>query len=316
MITVGNINRYSSKEEVEKELIENRGWSFLKTYNCYSGECTGGNWWNSYSDGWKYIWKDFLLKVGLDVFENLPNVRPVHKINEYKSLHHLIYKYTLERGLVDSEVKEASPTLSLLDKYTIDDLFDEERLGDDVSQNPDIPSGLYRITPKQVLIDYVSKYSNTEDYYYKTASVREKFRIWDTKEKYGQLRVDFSGYTDKLQDICWSLEHISEYTCQKCGAQPKDSRGEHIIWQSKGYWIEQKCKRCAREECYIDRAADRKDTYLTHRTVGDAFEPVDKMMQVRWAKRCDRNKVTLRIYKSGEKDEHRTWNPWQMLAQD
>jgi len=76
---------------------------------------------------------------------------------------------------------------------------------------------------------------------------KKKFQILDTKEKYGTLRVSLSGYTEKMMDLEWALEHESRYICINCGKQPKDSKGHRFIWTSHG-WIMPFCKECARKD--------------------------------------------------------------------
>lgn len=88
---------------------------------------------------------------------------------------------------------------------------------------------------------------------------KKRFQIWDTKEKYGTLRVSLPGYTEEMGELVSSLRDTSRYTCISCGKQPKDSRGNRIIWTSKG-WICPYCKKCAKEHflIYFDRAYKEK----------------------------------------------------------
>lgn len=76
---------------------------------------------------------------------------------------------------------------------------------------------------------------------------KEKFAIWDSKEKYGTLRVSLSGYTEGMQEAETILHFMSSVTCQNCGKQPRDSKGNHLIWTTKG-WIINLCKDCLKEE--------------------------------------------------------------------
>lgn len=76
---------------------------------------------------------------------------------------------------------------------------------------------------------------------------KEKFAIWDSKEKYGTLRVSLSGYTEGMQEAETILHFMSSVTCQNCGKQPRDSKSNHLIWTTKG-WITNLCKDCLKEE--------------------------------------------------------------------
>lgn len=75
---------------------------------------------------------------------------------------------------------------------------------------------------------------------------KEKFAIYDTKEKYGTLRVSLSGYTEGMREAESVLHFMSSITCQHCGKQPRDSKGNHLIWTTKG-WITNLCKDCLKK---------------------------------------------------------------------
>lgn len=72
----------------------------------------------------------------------------------------------------------------------------------------------------------------------------EKNFYIESKEKFGMLRVIVSIPSEP--NLSFFIEVISEFTCKKCGKQPKNSRGEHIIWKSSK-WIQPFCKECARK---------------------------------------------------------------------
>lgn len=78
-------------------------------------------------------------------------------------------------------------------------------------------------------------------------TAKKGFAIYDTKEKYGTLRVSLSGYTDGMQEAESILHMLSSVTCQHCGKVPRDSKGNHIIWQTGG-WISNLCKDCFKKE--------------------------------------------------------------------
>jgi len=71
---------------------------------------------------------------------------------------------------------------------------------------------------------------------------KANFFITDTKEKYGELRIYCSGYSDKnLESIAgW----LSGFTCQYCGAEPRTEDGKRVIWTTGG-WITHLCRNCA-----------------------------------------------------------------------
>lgn len=76
---------------------------------------------------------------------------------------------------------------------------------------------------------------------------KKTFKVWDSKEKFGTLRVSLPGFTEEMEILNWSLQKTSKYTCMSCGKQPRNSRGKRIIWLSKG-WIAPYCKECAKKE--------------------------------------------------------------------
>lgn len=71
--------------------------------------------------------------------------------------------------------------------------------------------------------------------------------ILDTKEKFGSFRCYTSFGNEKIFELENKLEMISEWTCIRCGKQPKNSKGQHIIWRTTG-WICPYCKDCFRKE--------------------------------------------------------------------
>ena len=75
--------------------------------------------------------------------------------------------------------------------------------------------------------------------------MKKRFYFTEIKEKYGTLRI-YTSFTDTEENLESKTEMLSGWTCMKCGKQPKDSRGRHIIWRSCG-WIGNYCKDCAKE---------------------------------------------------------------------
>ena len=80
---------------------------------------------------------------------------------------------------------------------------------------------------------------------------QKQFRILDIKEKYGSLRIDTTLYSEKLSLATWKAGARAELTCYTCGKQPRNSKGEHMIWESRG-WIFPYCKECAKKY-YFER---------------------------------------------------------------
>ena len=73
---------------------------------------------------------------------------------------------------------------------------------------------------------------------------RKRFYITDIKEKFGEMRIYTSGHTDeRLESIAGDL---SIYTCQYCGAEPREESGTRVIWTTGG-WITHLCRDCARK---------------------------------------------------------------------
>ena len=71
---------------------------------------------------------------------------------------------------------------------------------------------------------------------------KANFFITDIKEKFGELRIYCSGYSDKnLESIA---EWLSGFTCQYCGSEPRTEDGKRVIWTTGG-WITHLCRNCA-----------------------------------------------------------------------
>ena len=61
---------------------------------------------------------------------------------------------------------------------------------------------------------------------------KSQFYFVDTKSKYGSLRLSTSfSLPDDMELI---LEWMSEFICETCGAEPKDEKGHHIIYETNG----------------------------------------------------------------------------------
>lgn len=83
---------------------------------------------------------------------------------------------------------------------------------------------------------------------------KQHFYITDVKEKFGELRIYCSGYSDKhLESIA---EWLSNFTCQYCGAEPREN-GRRVIWTTGG-WITHLCKDCARKHLIEEEVPEDK----------------------------------------------------------
>ena len=84
-----------------------------------------------------------------------------------------------------------------------------------------------------------------EDFLEQHPEVKSYFRISDTKEKWGRLRVYVNTVEiEEIRDLIASLEFTSAHTCIDCGKQTKNIFGKYVTWVSKGYFAP-RCKRCA-----------------------------------------------------------------------
>lgn len=97
---------------------------------------------------------------------------------------------------------------------------------------------------------------------YDTLSEQEKqvVEFYDIKEKYGGLRVDLSypiSYNNDFRELISQVEILSEVTCIRCGKISKDSKGNPIIWVTRGY-ISPLCKKCAKDMLRCKKCYDKK----------------------------------------------------------
>ena len=90
---------------------------------------------------------------------------------------------------------------------------------------------------------------------------QERFRIMDTKEKYGTLRIDLSGYNDEVHNLITAAELLSKVTCPFCGKVPVNSRGKHLVYATKG-WISYLCKDCFNKDYLRDEKPTKKDRQM------------------------------------------------------
>lgn len=299
-----NYNLNASEEEVIRDLVKGKGWNFLKKIDWQGKECED-TWWNTYNNGWHDIWNQYLLNLG-ELYDKLSDVRYVYTPTDenFKSKAHFLYDFLMKKNFIDSNVVEWSEDLKQFKNKEVDDFFERRKFEKGESCNPEIPSFGYYITPK---VDVEKLFSDNA--FYKIKSAKEMFYIIDTKSKYGTLRVDTSFVTDETMKLEHEIDRISEFTCERCGKQPKNSKGEHIIWQSKGYWIQQLCKKCAILDCYQDRYYDYKDTLLTGKPYYGG-PSINSMMDKCWGKIKDDKMIKVEISdKNGKKIM--SWYHWE-----
>lgn len=112
--------------------------------------------------------------------------------------------------------------------------------------------------------DYLEKLFELYDNKW-SEETKKHFQFTEIKEKYGQLRI-YTSFTDTEENLENKAEMLSEWTCIKCGKQPRDSRGRHIIWRSYG-WVGNYCRDCAKKEDkenYKSWRLVKKDLFRIH----------------------------------------------------
>lgn len=81
--------------------------------------------------------------------------------------------------------------------------------------------------------------------------MKKNFYILELKEKYGDVRLYLSFRPveefAKIQEYTDMVEHLSTFTCLKCGHLSRGSQANKLIaWRASG-WISYYCKNCAKE---------------------------------------------------------------------
>ena len=104
---------------------------------------------------------------------------------------------------------------------------------------------------------------------------KQDFRIIETKEKYGFFRCYTSFGNEKIFELGDKLELISEWTCIKCGKQPKNSKGQHIIWRTNG-WICPYCKDCFKKEISGENWSKKKERKRQKKMLQECKEVKDR----------------------------------------
>lgn len=66
----------------------------------------------------------------------------------------------------------------------------------------------------------------------------DDFQILQIKEKFGELRLYYAPFSQKIEDIIQKYVEMSRKTCIRCGAP--------AIWESQG-WIDYYCDKCAKQ---------------------------------------------------------------------
>lgn len=84
--------------------------------------------------------------------------------------------------------------------------------------------------------------------------VQKNFYIMECKEKWGCLRIDTTCIpTPKIDEYTSMAEHLSEWTCIKCGKITKSSNSKHlIIYRNVEVPF---CKNCTKKDSSFKREA-------------------------------------------------------------
>lgn len=74
---------------------------------------------------------------------------------------------------------------------------------------------------------------------------RNGFHFLDVKSKMGRMTIYTSVSTgeDSLEGIA---AMVSEWTCEGCGKEPRDTEGRRVIWSTNG-WIANYCEDCLKK---------------------------------------------------------------------
>lgn len=139
--------------------------------------------------------------------------------------------------------------LALLKKYPF--LIIKDYKGKSIYSKKDLPNhNYYTYWDNTGWKDIWRKFLHKIFEVYDTLNDQEKsiIKFYDIKEKWGSLRVDllYPRNHTEFNDIITQVELLSEVTCIKCGKIPKDSKGNSIIWTTKGY-VAPLCKKCAKK---------------------------------------------------------------------
>ena len=87
---------------------------------------------------------------------------------------------------------------------------------------------------------------------------KDRFYVTQLKEKYGDMRLYLSGYPTgpfaKISEYTTMVEHLSTFTCIRCGHITKSSDNKKLFaYSTRGGWITITCKKCARKDMFRDR---------------------------------------------------------------
>ena len=164
--------------------------------------------------------------------------------------------------ITDEKMKELLnkyPFLVYRDNYSGEKCFDEKK-DLEVNYYKELDGygweGIWKKYLEKLFYLYDNKWSEEE---------KKLFYFIEIKEKLGQLRI-YTSFTDIEESLEDKAEMLSEWTCIKCGKQPIDSRGRHIIWRSYG-WIANYCRECAKKQNkknYKSWRLVKKDLFKIH----------------------------------------------------
>ena len=120
---------------------------------------------------------------------------------------------------------------------------------------------------------------------------QKMFQFLEVKEKFGEMRIYCSGATSDCEQVA---EWLSNYTCEYCGAEPRDEHGKRMIYTSDG-WITHMCKDCAIE--YLKREGVKEED------IDKALEEMKEVDPVFGYKTFGNDKITRTTYKETEDGE-------------
>ena len=79
----------------------------------------------------------------------------------------------------------------------------------------------------------------------------DKFRVFEIKEKFGRLRIDYVGpVNEKIREYSHMLEHLSEFVCYECGHIGRVNEKNMVSYLNDEYHITYRCRDCAKKSSY------------------------------------------------------------------
>lgn len=138
-----------------------------------------------------------------------------------------------ERYIPDSTLEEAKNRVFRRYGNALKHLADLERLEKEFPniEAPYIESGIGWAPILEVLFAYADEWNATLD------NEEEKIVFDQIKEKFGGLRIYYTGGSPEFRGMVEMAEILSQYICERCGDIADSERG-------KGYWCQTLCPNC------------------------------------------------------------------------